>query len=41
MSNDQMIATLRKYMADYDLPWNIRVVLAWCIAKLHKEADNV
>jgi len=37
MSEEQMIAVLRKYMSEYDLPWKVHAALAWCIAKLYKE----
>lgn len=37
MSNEQMIKRIRAMVAEYDMPWKYRVVLAWCVAKLMKE----
>lgn len=40
MSKQQIIDILRKYMGEYEVPFKVRSVLCWYIARLFKEMDD-
>jgi len=37
MSNEQLIAILRKHVKDTNPPYPVRAAIAWCVGKLMKE----